>query len=99
MALLRLVPRDCWLVVVFAQNECYNGRSNAQRFRFCCLMLDWQVRERFLNNLRARFWRKEAQTLDLEKNWGPLLLHEYLKLEGWSWCSTLTGTSSMYCAS
>jgi hypothetical protein len=40
MVLLRLVPRDCWLVVVLAQNERYHGRWDAQQFRFCGLMLD-----------------------------------------------------------
>jgi hypothetical protein len=70
MVLLRLVPWDCWLVVALAQNERYHGRSDAQRFRFCCLMLDRQVRKRFLNNLQARFGLKGASTMDLEKNWG-----------------------------
>jgi hypothetical protein len=98
MVLLRLVPRDCWLVVVLAQNERYHGWSDVQLFLFCCLMLDGRVRKRFLNDLRARFWRKGAPTLDLEKNWGPLFLHEYIKLEGRSWRSTLSSTSSMYCA-
>jgi hypothetical protein len=80
MVLLRLVPRDCWLVVVLAQNERYHGRSDAQRFRFCYLMLDGRVRKRFLNDLRARFWQKGAPTLDLEKNCLYLFLHEYIKL-------------------
>jgi hypothetical protein len=99
MVLLRLVPRDCWLVVVLAQNERYHGRSDAQRFRFCCLMLNRPVRKRFLNDLRGRFLRKGAPTLDLEKNRGPLFLHEYIKLEGRSWRSTLLSTLLMYCAS
>jgi hypothetical protein len=98
MVLLRLVPRDCWLVVALAQNERYHGWSDAQRFRFCCLMLDWQVRKRFLNDLRARFWRKGAAKLDLEKNREPLFLHEYKKVEGRIWPITLSSTSSMYCA-
>jgi hypothetical protein len=76
MVLLRLVPRDCWLVVVLAQNEHYHGRSDAQRFRFCCLMLDGRVRKRFLNDLQVHFWRKGAPTLDLEKNCLYLFLHE-----------------------
>jgi hypothetical protein len=29
MVLRRLVPRDCWLVVVLAQNERYYGRLDA----------------------------------------------------------------------
>jgi hypothetical protein len=70
------MPRDCWLVVVLAQNERYHGRSDAQRFRFCCLMLDERVRKLFLNDLRARFWRKGAPTLALEKNCLYLFLHE-----------------------
>jgi hypothetical protein len=37
--------------------------------------------------------------LDLEKNWEPLFAHEYIKLEGPSWRSTLSITSSMYCDS
>jgi hypothetical protein len=93
------VPQDCWLVVVLAQNERHHGPSDAQRFRLCCLMLDWQVRNCFLNDLRARFWRIGAPMLDLEKNWGPLFLHEYIKLEVRSWRSTLSSFSSMYCAS
>jgi hypothetical protein len=78
------VMRDCWLIVVLAQYERYHGRSDAQRFRFCCLMLDQQVRKRFLNNLLTRFWRKELQ---------------YIKLEGRSRRSTLSSTSPMCCAS
>jgi hypothetical protein len=68
------------LVAVLAQNEPYHGRPDAQRFRFCCLMLDGRVRKRFLNDLYARFWRKRAPTLDLEKNCLYLFLHEYVKL-------------------
>ena len=69
MVLLRLVPRDCWLVVVLAQNERYHGWSDAQRFRFCCLMRDGGVRKRFLIDLHERFWQKGATTGNLEKNW------------------------------
>jgi hypothetical protein len=76
MVLLRLVPRDCWLVVVLAQNERYHGRSDAQRFRFCCLMLDGRVRKRFWNDLHAHFWRKGDPTVNLEKNWGVTFLHD-----------------------
>jgi hypothetical protein len=76
MVLLRVVSRDCWLVVVLAQNERYHGRLDAQRFRFCCLMLDRRMRKFYLNDLRVRFWQKGAPTLDLEKNLGPLFLHE-----------------------
>jgi hypothetical protein len=36
---IRLVPQDCWLVVVLAQKERYHGWSDAQQFCFCCLML------------------------------------------------------------
>jgi hypothetical protein len=61
MVLLRVVSRDCWLVVVLAQNEHYHGRSDARLFRFCCLMLDRHVRKRFLNDLRGRYGKKELQ--------------------------------------
>ncbi len=90
---------DCRLVVVLGQNECCHGRSDAQRFYFCCMTLDRRVRKRFWNDLRARFWRKGAPTLDLEQNPGAIFLHEYIKLEGGSWRNTLSSTSSVYCAS
>jgi hypothetical protein len=93
------VPLDCWLVVVLAQNERYHGWSDAQRFRFCCLMLDRRVRKRFLNDLRARFWQKGAPTLDLEKSGGGAFLHVYIKLEGQSWRNALPSTSPVHCAS
>ena len=80
------MPRDCWLVVVSAQNEGYHGRLDAQRFRFCFLMLDARARKHFLIDLRVIFWRKGAPMLDLEKYWLYLFLHEYIKLE----CSTRT---------
>jgi hypothetical protein len=35
--LVRLVPQDCWLVVVLGQNEHRHGWWGGQRFRFCCL--------------------------------------------------------------
>jgi hypothetical protein len=97
--ILRLVPGYCWLVVVLGQNERCHGPSDAQRFCFCCLTLDRQVRKRFLNGLRACFWQKGAPTLDLEKNWGATFLHEYIKLEGRSWRNALSSTSSVQCAS
>jgi hypothetical protein len=62
-------------------------------------MLDRKVRKRFWNDLRARFWRKGAQTLDLEKNHGSPFFHEYIKLEVWSWCNALLSTSPVHCAS
>jgi hypothetical protein len=37
--LVRLVPPDCWLVVVLDQNEHCHGWSDAQRFCFCCCCL------------------------------------------------------------
>jgi hypothetical protein len=62
MVLLRLVvPRDYWLVVVLAQNERYHGRSDAQRFRFWCLMLDGQVRKRFFNDLSAFLAKRSSK--------------------------------------
>jgi hypothetical protein len=63
------------------------------------MTLDWRVRKRFWNDLRARFWQKGAPTLDLEKNWGATCLHEYIKLEGRSWRNTLSSTSLVHCAS
>jgi hypothetical protein len=80
MVLLRFAPRDCWLVVVLAQNERYHGRSDVLQFHFCCLMPDGRVRKRFLNDYVRDFWQKRAPTLDLEKNWWYLFLHEYIKL-------------------
>ena len=34
IVLLRLAPRDCWLVVVLGQDEGCHGQRNAQRFVF-----------------------------------------------------------------
>jgi hypothetical protein len=45
--LLRLVVRDCWLVVVLGKNERCHGRLNAQRFSFCFLVPDAQARKHF----------------------------------------------------
>jgi hypothetical protein len=64
--LLRLVPRDCWFVVVLGQNEHCHGQSDAQRFRFCCFVHVVRARKSFLIGLLAmfwRFWRKGAPTL------------------------------------
>jgi hypothetical protein len=82
MVLLRLVPRDCWLVVLLAQNERYHVRSDAQQFGFCCLVLDGQVRKRFLTEYAYNFWRKGSPTLDFKKYCLYLLLYEYIKLGG-----------------
>jgi hypothetical protein len=87
------VPRDCWLVVVLGQNERCQGRPNAQRFRFCCLMPDARAKKSFLIDLRSIVWRKGAPTLDLENNREITLLHEYIKVEGQSWRSTLSSIS------
>jgi hypothetical protein len=62
------VPRYCWLVVVLGQNERCYGRLDAQRFCFCSLMPDARARKRFSIDLRARFWRKGAPTVNLERN-------------------------------
>jgi hypothetical protein len=41
ISILRLVPRDCWLLVlVLGQNECSHGWSDAQRFCCCCSIRD-----------------------------------------------------------
>jgi hypothetical protein len=63
MVLLRLVPRDCWLVVVLAQNERYHGWSDAQRFRFCYLMLDGRVRKRFFERFAHAFLAKRSSNV------------------------------------
>jgi hypothetical protein len=97
--ILRLVPRYCWLVVVLGQNERCHDRSDAQLFCFCCMTLDRRVRKRFWNDLQARFWQKGAPMLDLEKNQGATFLHEYIKLEGQSWCNALSSISLVHCAS
>jgi hypothetical protein len=98
--ILRLVPRYCWLVVVLGQNERCHGRSDAQRFCFCCLMPDGQARKRLLINLRARFWQKGAPTVNLEKNRGTLFFtHAYIELEGRTWPNALSSISSVHCAS
>jgi hypothetical protein len=47
MVLLRLVPRDCWLVVVLVQNEHCHARSDAQRFRFLLFDARWVSDEAF----------------------------------------------------
>jgi hypothetical protein len=77
MILLRLAPRDCWLVVALGQSERRHGQSDALRFCFCCSMRDALARKRFLINLLAIFWRKGAPTLDLDKYCLYLFLHEY----------------------
>jgi hypothetical protein len=84
---------------VLGQKERCHGRSDAQRFYFCCMTLDRRVRKRFWNDLGERFWRKGAPTLDLEKNRGATFLNEYIKLEGRIWRNTLPSTSSVHCAS
>jgi hypothetical protein len=63
------------------------------------MTLDRRVRKRFWNDLHARFWRKGAPTLDLEKNRGVTFLLEYIKLEGRSWRNKLYSTLLVYCAS
>jgi hypothetical protein len=75
MVLLRLLPRDCWPVVVLAQNEHYHGWSDVQRFRLCCLMLDRRVRKRFLNDLRA-FLAKRSSNVGFVEKLGALFLHQ-----------------------
>jgi hypothetical protein len=69
--ILRLVPRDCWLVVVLGKNErCDCGLDSWWFwFCFCCSTCDARARKRFLIDLRAIFWQKGAPTLDLENNW------------------------------
>jgi hypothetical protein len=74
--ILRLVPRYCWLVVVLGQNERCHGRSDAQRFCFCCSTRDVRARKRFLIDLRAIFFRKGAPTVNLEKNRGVAFPHD-----------------------
>ena len=54
----RLVPQDCWLVVVLAQNERYHGWSDGQQFCFCLFDARWASEEEFF----ARFFgKKELQ--------------------------------------
>jgi hypothetical protein len=76
--ILRLVPRDCWLVVVLVgQKDLCHGRLDAQSFCFCCLLGDVRARKRFLIDLRAMFWRTGAPTLlDLENDWEVAFLHD-----------------------
>jgi hypothetical protein len=62
-------------------------------------MPDARARKRFLIDLRARFWRKGAPTVNLEKNWGVAFLHDYIELEGWTWPNALSSISSVHCAS
>jgi hypothetical protein len=98
VVLLRLAPQDCWLVVALGQTECCHGRSDVQQFCFCWSMHDTRARKRFLIDLLAIFWRKGATTVDLENYWGVAFLHDYIKLEGRSWCSinTLSSISPVY---
>jgi hypothetical protein len=70
MVLLRLAPRDCWLVVALGQTE------HCQRFCFCSLMRDGRARVCFLINLYVIFSRKGATTVNLENYWGVSLLNE-----------------------
>ena len=56
----RLVPQDCWLVVVLAQNERGHGRSDGQQFCFCGLMRDGRVRKRFLKLFARGFLAKRS---------------------------------------
>jgi hypothetical protein len=60
MVLLRLVPQDCWLVIVLAQNERYHGWLDAQRFRFCSLMLSQRVGSVFLTICARAFLAKRS---------------------------------------
>jgi hypothetical protein len=70
------MPRDDWWVVVLGQTERWHGRSDVQQFCISCSMRDARARKRFLIDLSAIFWRKGAPTLDLEKYWLYLFLHE-----------------------
>jgi hypothetical protein len=74
--ILRLLSRDCWLVVVLGQNEHCHGQSDAQQFRFCCLVPDARARKRVLINFGAICWPTGAPTLDLENYWEIAFLHE-----------------------
>ena len=98
IVLLRLVPRDCWLVVVLGQNECCHGRSDVKRFLFCCLFLDARARKRFLIDLRSDFCRKGAPTLNFEKYLQNTFLHVRIKLEWSNRPNTLSGIPSVYWA-
>ena len=84
---------------MLGQNGRYHGRSNARRFRFCCLILDARARKRFLNDSARDFWRKGAPTLNLENYWQTTFLHVWIKLEGRSRTNALSRISSMHCAS
>jgi hypothetical protein len=72
MVLLRLVPRDCWLVVVLAQNERYHGRS----------LFDarWASEAAFFERSARAFLAKRSSNVGFGENCLYLFLHEYIKL-------------------
>ena len=71
-----IVPQECWLVVVLAQNERYHGWSDGQQFRFCCSMPDGQVRKQFLNNLSASFFAKRSSNGEFGEKLVVAFLHD-----------------------
>jgi hypothetical protein len=63
MVLLRLVPRDCWLVVALGGNERRHGRADAQRL--CFLLFDARCasEEAFFDQFARDFLAKRSSNL------------------------------------
>jgi hypothetical protein len=68
--ILRLVPRYCWLVVAFGQNERCHGRSDVQRF--CFLLFDARSasEEAFLERFAREFFAKRSSNVGFGKKLG-----------------------------
>jgi hypothetical protein len=56
MVLLRLAPRDCWLIVVLGQDEGCHGQWNAQRFCFCCVQSFKRARGSEFQKMHVEFY-------------------------------------------
>jgi hypothetical protein len=56
IVLLRLAPRDCWLVVVLGQDEGYHGQRNAQRFCFLLCQVSSAFEEVNFRKMHVEFY-------------------------------------------